>query len=71
MMSLLIHITMSPGATVSDAGSNREASIVTVYVTGLRAHGLEHADAPVAERLEQGPLHGIGPEATVGDPLRD
>ena len=36
-------------------------------VTGLRAHGLAHADSPVARRLQQGPLRG----STVGDPLRD
>ena len=40
-------------------------------VTGLRAHGLEHAGSPVAQRLRQGPLREASGGAEVGDPLRD
>ncbi len=40
-------------------------------VTSLRAHGLEHAGSPVAQRLRQGPLRGTGDSAEVGDPLRE
>ena len=40
-------------------------------VAGLREHGLNTGSTPIAQRLKQGPLHGVEAEATVGDPLRD
>jgi radical SAM-linked protein len=40
-------------------------------VTGLRAHGLEYAGSPVAQRLSQGPLRATDGGAAVGDPLRE
>lgn len=67
----VLHLT-SKGSTVTAVV---RSTIPTVrpddIVTGLRAHGLEHAGSPVAQRLQQGPLHGTDDSVEVGDPLRE
>lgn len=67
----VLHLT-SDGSTVTAVV---RSTVPTVrpddIVTGMRAHGLEHAGSPVAQRLQQGPLRGTEGSVEVGDPLRE
>ena len=67
----VVHLT-SDGSTVTAVV---RSTVPTVrpddIVTGLRAYGLEHAGSAVAQRLQQGPLHGTDGSVEVGDPLRE
>ncbi|HUP98879.1 MAG TPA: TIGR03936 family radical SAM-associated protein [Aeromicrobium sp.] len=66
-------VALSVSDTVLDAVVRSAVPTVRPddIVAGLREHGLKEAGAPVAQRVEQGPLREVSGRAEVGDPLRD